>query len=122
MADRNQKTFSRPKANEKSNKFTFDLGGLKLTPAQLDTIRNHALRNALTAAAGLLKDGDHLPSFNDFSNYVILHESAVEMPIGTGEFWKLRFGIRNDYTSEPPNPALENHDWSYFTQLVLSWQ
>lgn len=62
------------------------------------------------------------PSFDDFSNYVILHESAVEMPIGVTKYWKLRFGIRNDYTSEPPNPALENHDWSYFTQFVLSWQ
>lgn len=62
------------------------------------------------------------PSFNDFSNYVLLHESAVELPIGTGQFWKLRFGIRNDYTSEPPNPDLKKHDWSYFSQLVLNWQ
>lgn len=62
------------------------------------------------------------PAFNDFSNYVLLHESAVEMPVGTGKFWKLRFGIRNDYTSEPPIATLEKHDWSYFSQLVLSWQ
>lgn len=61
------------------------------------------------------------PAFDDFANYVLLHESAVEMPIGAGQFWKLRFGIRNDYTSEPPNPALKKHDWSYFTQLVLTW-
>ncbi len=61
------------------------------------------------------------PSFNDFSNFVLLHESAVEMPISTGEFWKLRFGIRNDYTSEPPNPGLKKHDWTYFSQLVLNW-
>lgn len=61
------------------------------------------------------------PAFDDFSNYVLLHESAVEMPIGAGQFWKLRFGIRNDYTSDPPNPDLEKHDWTYFSQLVLSW-
>jgi hypothetical protein len=62
------------------------------------------------------------PSFDDFANYVLLHESAIEMPIGTAKFWKLRFGIRNDYTSEPPNPALKSHDWSYFTQLILNWE
>ena len=62
------------------------------------------------------------PSFDDFANYVLLHESALELPIGTGKFWKLRFGIRNDYTSEPPNPELKKHDWSYFTQLILNWE
>lgn len=62
------------------------------------------------------------PSFNDFSNYVLLHESALEIPFGTAEFWKLRFGIRNDFTSDPPNPDLKKHDWSYFSQLVLTWE
>lgn len=65
------------------------------------------------------------PSFDDFANYVLLHESAIELPIGTAKFWRLRFGIRNDYTSEPPDIGsgeLDNHDWSYFTQLILNWE
>lgn len=61
------------------------------------------------------------PSFEDFSNYVIVHDSALELPVGTGKLWKVRVGLKNDYTSEPP-PGFEELDWTYYTQLVLAWQ
>ena len=59
------------------------------------------------------------PSFEDFSNFVITHESTLEMPIAQSDAWELRVGLKNDYTSEPP-PGLVEHDWSYFTQMVLT--
>ncbi len=61
------------------------------------------------------------PSFDDFGNFVITHESAVELPLAAGKAWKLRVGLKNDYTSEPP-AGLTKHDWTYFTQLVFTWQ
>jgi putative salt-induced outer membrane protein YdiY len=61
------------------------------------------------------------PSFDDFANYVLIHESALELPVASGQSWKLRLGLKNDYTSEPPL-GLKKHDWSYFTQLVYSWK
>ena len=61
------------------------------------------------------------PSFEDFGNYRVYHESSLDLPIGTGEFWKLRIGISNDYNSEPL-PGLKEMDTTYFTRLLLSWR
>ena len=67
--NRAQKTYTRPAADERTNKFTINLGGLRLAPAQIDTIRNHALKNALIAAASILRGGDKGLSLNDFSTF-----------------------------------------------------
>jgi len=89
----------------------FDAAGLDL-----------GLNNSYEFAWGRLTNTiTFTPAFNDFSNFVLLHDSAVELPLGTGQFWKLRVGVRNDYTSDPPDATLEKHDWSYYSQLVLSW-
>ncbi|MCB1122665.1 MAG: DUF481 domain-containing protein [Verrucomicrobiae bacterium] len=61
------------------------------------------------------------PSFEDFGNYRIFHESFLEMPVGTGEFWKLRLGIANDYNSDPV-PGLKEMDTTYFARMLLSWR
>lgn len=61
------------------------------------------------------------PSFDDLSNYVITHESTLSIPFGGGEWWAMRFGIKNDFTSEPP-AGLVKHDWSYFSGITLSWK
>jgi len=91
---------------------SFDSAGLDLGLIHSYTFAWGKMVNTITVT----------PAFNDFSNYVLLHESALELPIGAGKFWKLRLGIRNDYTSEPPVGGLDNHDWSYFTQLILNWE
>lgn len=61
------------------------------------------------------------PSFEDFGNFRVYHETSLDLPIGTGDFWKLRMGISNDYNSEPL-PGLKEMDTTYFTRLILSWR
>jgi hypothetical protein len=60
------------------------------------------------------------PAFEDFGNYRIFHESKFEIPIGSGERWKLQLGFANDYTSQP-NGDLEELDTTYFTRFLLDW-
>lgn len=61
------------------------------------------------------------PSFDDFGNFRVYHESSLDLPVGTGEFWKLRIGVSNDYNSEPI-AGLKELDTTYFTRLLLSWR
>jgi putative salt-induced outer membrane protein YdiY len=61
-----------------------------------------------------------VPSFDDFSNYKLTHESFYEIPL-IAPNWKLRLGISNDYTSKV-GPGIERLDTSYFTRFVLSWE
>jgi len=52
---------------------------------------------------------------------VITHGSALELPIKDGKAWRLRMGIKNDYTSKPP-AGLTKLDTSYFSQFMFTWQ
>lgn len=74
----------------------------------------------------------YVPAFDDFANYRANHESYVEVPL-TAPNWKVRFGVSNDYNSQPGfksqlDPAtglpipIEKMDTSYFIRLVLSWR
>ena len=62
----------------------------------------------------------YVPSFEDFANYRLTHESYYQIPLAHPA-WKLRLGVSNDYNSQPPT-GFEKLDTSYFTRLVLSWQ
>jgi hypothetical protein len=61
-----------------------------------------------------------VPTFEDFGNFRLTHESFYEIPL-LSPAWKLRLGLSNDYNSEP-GLGIEKLDTSYFTRLVLSWQ
>ncbi|MBA4136589.1 MAG: hypothetical protein C0518_04655 [Opitutus sp.] len=61
------------------------------------------------------------PSFEDFANYRLVHETTFDLPIKTGEFWKLRLGVNNDYQSQPVG-GIEKLDTTYFTALLLNWR
>jgi len=61
------------------------------------------------------------PAFEDFGNYRAYHISTFEMPIGTGDKWKLRLGFSNDYNSRPVDDR-KKMDTTYFTQFLLSWE
>lgn len=61
------------------------------------------------------------PSFEDFGNFRVYHESSLDLPVGTGEFWKLRLGLSNDYNSEPI-AGLDELDTTYYLRLLLSWR
>lgn len=63
----------------------------------------------------------YTPSFEDFSNFVFIHDSAIELPVVGNKPWRVRVGVKTDYSSEPP-AGVESLDWTYYTQFVLSWQ
>lgn len=78
--------------------------------------------HSLTFSWGKMNNSlTYTPAFRNFSNYVITHESALELPTVWGDTLKIRLGIKNDYTSKPP-PGLKRHDWSYLSQLVFTWR
>ncbi|MSU24551.1 MAG: DUF481 domain-containing protein [Opitutus sp.] len=61
-----------------------------------------------------------VPSFDDFANFRLTHESFVELPLANPS-WKLRFGVNNDYNSKP-GTGVTKLDTGYFTRLVLNWK
>ena len=61
-----------------------------------------------------------VPTYEDFGNYRLTHESFYEIPL-TAPSWKLRLGVSNDYNSQP-GAGVEKLDTSYFTRLVLNWK
>lgn len=63
----------------------------------------------------------YVPSVDDFGDYLIEHESGIDIPLGTSEGWVMRFGLSNQYNSEP-GPGRDNLDTTYFTRLILSWK
>ncbi len=61
-----------------------------------------------------------VPAIDDFSNYRVVHDSGIEIPIGSGENWKIRMGVKNEYESE--TAAEERLDTSYYTRMIYSWR
>ncbi len=88
-----------------------------VSSAGLDLALNHEWE---FARSRLVDRIDFVPSFNEFSNFRLTHESFYEVPLAD-PFWKLRVGVSNDYNSRPAI-GLKKLDTSYFTQLVLIWQ
>lgn len=92
-----------------------------LTPdvnaAGLDVGLNHTLT---FESASLVNRVSFVPSFNDFANFRLNHESFLELPLANPS-WKLRLGVDNDYNSKP-GLGIKKLDTGYFTRLVLSWK
>ncbi len=63
----------------------------------------------------------YVPSIDQFSDYLLTHESGIDIPLGASDFWVMRFGINNQYNSKP-GPGREKMDTTYFARLILSWQ
>ena len=61
-----------------------------------------------------------VPAVDDFSNYRLVHDSGVEVPIGSSQNWKLRMGIKNEYESQ--STAKEKLDTTYYTKMIYSWR
>lgn len=93
-----------------ANGTNFDSPGLDFAFIHAYKFKNGLMTNSLT----------YTPTFEDFGNYRVHHESTYEMPI-TASLWKLRMGISNDYTSMP-QPGIERLDTLYFTSLILNWK
>lgn len=64
-------------------------------------------------------DLSYVPSVDDFGNYRVVHDSGIEIPVGSGEQWKIRMGVKNEYHSQP---AVEKKlDTTYYTRMIYSW-
>lgn len=61
-----------------------------------------------------------VPSIEDFSDYLFVQDSGIEIPLGLSDYWKVRFGLKNEYDSDP-SPGLDNLDTAYYLRLLLSW-
>ncbi len=83
--------------------------GLDLGLAHFYKFERALLNNAIT----------FVPSFEDFSNYHLVHDSSVQMPL-TGN-WDLRIGVNNDYNSMP-GFGIQKLDTTYYSKFVLSWE
>lgn len=61
-----------------------------------------------------------VPSVEDFTNYLISHDSYLDMPINSSRHWKLRLGLENDYNSQPTGrrAALDSR---YYSSFVMEW-
>ncbi len=70
--------------------------------------------------ATIVTEVQYLPAFNDFADYRFVHDSALEVPIAAN-FWKLRVGLSNQYTSRP-QIGRESMDTTYYTRLILNWK
>lgn len=61
-----------------------------------------------------------VPAIDDFGNYRVVHDTGIEVPVGSGQNWKLRFGINNDYESEATTP--EKLNTTYYSRMIYSWR
>lgn len=103
--------------------FSFRYEGYKnpLTTDVKSAGLDFGLAHELTLATSKLVNRlTFVPTFEDFGNYRLNHESFFEIPL-TAPSWKLRLGVANDFNSEP-GVGVEKMDTSYFTRLVLSWR
>jgi len=62
----------------------------------------------------------YAPAIDDFNDYLLTHDSGVEIPLGLSELWQLKFGLRNDYKSLPAEGS-DNLDTSYYSRIQLNW-
>ena len=82
----------------------------------LDTGLSH--RWVLEPWLTMLNELTYAPSIDDFGNYLLSHDSSLELPVGTGRRWLLRIGVRNDYNSDPA-PGKDDLDTFYYTRMLL---
>lgn len=68
----------------------------------------------------MANDLTYEPSIDDFGNYRIVHDSGIEVPLGSSQNWKIRMGVRNEYQSV--TTAEEKLDTSYYTRMIYSWR
>lgn len=69
----------------------------------------------------IVSDVNYLPELTDTEKYRILHNTALEIPIGGSALWKLKLGVENEYDNKPAEDV-ERLDSSYFIRLVLNWE
>ncbi len=62
----------------------------------------------------------YTPAISDFGDYLLTHDSGIEIPLGFSDYWQLRLGLRHDYKSIPA-AGRDSLDTSYYSRLQLAW-
>ncbi|MBK9119618.1 MAG: DUF481 domain-containing protein [Phycisphaerales bacterium] len=60
----------------------------------------------------------YYPTFESFSDYRILSDSSLRVPLGGSNMWSIRLGARYEYKSQPA-AGVERLDQTYYLNLVL---
>jgi len=68
----------------------------------------------------LATDLTYTPSVNDFGDYIVEHQSTIDIPLKASDAWYLRFGVSNKYNSSPEE-GREELDTTYFLRLLMLW-
>jgi len=63
----------------------------------------------------------YTPSFDDFGNYILEHDTSVVMPLALSDFWNVQIGLNQKYNSEPA-PGNDELDTTYYAALMLLWK
>ncbi len=89
-----------------------------LKAAGLDFALNHSYK---FENASLISSISYVPTFEDFANFRLVHDTALSMPLANPA-WSLRMGVNNDYTSEPASAGIKRLDTTYYSKFVLNWK
>ena len=91
---------------EDESSLTLDLG---LT-------HNYKFNDMVSIASQL----SYVPGIGSSGNNRFVHDSTLIFPIGNGERWSLKLGIKNEYETEPAVP--EKLDTTYYSKMSFSWK
>ena len=91
---------------EDESSLTLDLG---LT-------HNYKFNDMVSIASQL----SYVPGIGSSENNRFVHDSTLIFPIGNGERWSLKLGIKNEYETEPAVP--EKLDTTYYSKMSFSWK
>lgn len=65
-------------------------------------------------------DFEYSPAFDDFNNYIVLHESGFSVPLGINIELNLKAGVEHEYTSQPAEDV-DEMDTKYFLRLEFEF-
>lgn len=60
----------------------------------------------------------YIPAFDDFNDYLLKQDTALEMPLGLSDVWRLRIGMSNDYNNRPKS-GRDHLDTTYYARILL---
>jgi putative salt-induced outer membrane protein len=60
------------------------------------------------------------PAITKFSDYLLIQDSGMDIPLGFSKRWIMRFGFRNEFKSEPAQ-GRKKLDSSYYSRIQLNW-
>lgn len=63
----------------------------------------------------------YTPSVEDADEFLVEHDSGVNIPLGTSDNWSLRLGVSNTYNNDPL-AGLKELDTTYYARLVVDWE